>query len=99
MVSSGGLSKILDAMKKQGLGEEAESWVGDGESKPITGEQAAKVVGEDEVKEIAEKIGLPTDQTANLIAEALPEVVDKASPEGKEPAADAVDSELKKLAG
>jgi uncharacterized protein YidB (DUF937 family) len=95
LLSDGGLSKILDKMKGMGLGDEADSWVGSGESKPITGDQAAEIVGGDEVKKIAGKIGLPEDQTADLLAKALPLAVDKASPDGSEPAADAVASILK----
>lgn len=99
LLGSGGLKKILDAMKEAGLDKQANSWVGDGESLPITGEQAKKVVGDDKVKEIAGKIGLPEEQTADLIAKALPEVVDKASPEGKEPAPEEVDKTLQTLKG
>lgn len=99
MLASGGLSKILDSMKKQGLSAEADSWVGDGESLSITGEQAKKVVGDAEVKRIADQTGLPEGQAADLIAKALPAVVDKASPEGKEPEASEVDKLLDALKG
>lgn len=99
LLANGGLKKILDAMKKEGLNAEAESWVGDGKSLPITPDQAKKVVGESQIKQIADQIGLPEDEAAKLVAEALPEVVDKASPEGKEPAEDEVDKTLETLKG
>jgi uncharacterized protein YidB (DUF937 family) len=99
LLANGGLEKILGGMKKQGLAAEADSWVGDGENLPITGEQAAQVIGEDEVKKIAGEIGVDEGQAANLIAKALPQVVDKVSPEGTEPVADAVDKALDSLKG
>ena len=97
MLANGGLSKILDSMKKQGLSSQAESWVGDGENQPISADDAKKILGEDQVKEIAGKIGLPEEQAAELIAEALPEAVDQVSPEGSEPEADAVDKMLESI--
>jgi uncharacterized protein YidB (DUF937 family) len=95
LLANGGLSKILEKMKGMGLGDEAASWVGTGDSKSISGDQAAKIVGDDEVKKIAGSIGLPEDQTADLLAKALPMAVDQASPDGNEPAADLVAPILK----
>jgi uncharacterized protein YidB (DUF937 family) len=97
LLANGGLQKILDSMKKQGLTAEAQSWVGDGENLPISGDQAKEVVGVDQVKQIADQIGLPEGQAADLIAQALPQVVDKASPEGKEPLEDQVNNALESL--
>ena len=99
LLANGGLKKIIDAMNKQGMEKQANSWVGDGENLPITADQATKVVGESQIKDISEKIGLPEDETAKLVAEALPQVVDKASPEGKEPADAEVDKTLDSLKG
>jgi len=97
MLANGGLSKILDGMKKQGLSAEADSWVGGGENLPISADQAKSVVGEDEVKKIADQIGVDEDKAAGLIAEALPQVVDKVSPEGDAPEGDAVDKMLESI--
>lgn len=95
LLADGGLSKILEKMKGMGLGDEAASWVGTGESKSISGEQAAEIVGGGEVKRIAGQVGLPEDQVADLLAKALPMAVDQASPDGEEPASDQVTSILK----
>jgi uncharacterized protein YidB (DUF937 family) len=96
MLANGGLSKILDSMKKQGLSSQADSWAGDGPNEPITADQAVDVLGEDKIDDIAGKLGLPTDATAKLVAEALPQAVDQASPGGStEP--DAVDKMLESI--
>lgn len=97
MLASGGLGKILDNMKKQGLTAEADSWVGGGENLPISADQAKSVVGDDQVKKIAEQIGVDEDKAAGLIAAALPQVVDKVSPEGDAPEGDAVDKMLESI--
>ncbi len=97
LLANGGLEKILGGMKKQGLTAEADSWVGDGKNLPITGQQATQVLGEDQVRKIADQLGVDEGQAANLIADALPQVVDEVSPEGTEPVADAVDKALASL--
>lgn len=94
LLADGGLEKILEKMKGMGLGDEASSWVGSGESKPISAEQATEIVGSGEVEKIAGQIGLPAGQTSELLAKALPLAVDQASPDGEAPPADAVASIL-----
>jgi uncharacterized protein YidB (DUF937 family) len=96
LLAGGGLSKILDKMKEMGLGEQADSWVGGGPNKEISAADAKKVVGEAKVSEIAGKVGLSEDQAAALIAKALPEAVDQASPKGKKPEPAEVDDEVGK---
>ena len=97
LLANGGLGKILDSMKKQGLTAEADSWVGGGENHPINADQAKSVVGDDQVKKIADQIGVDEGQAAGLIAEALPQVVDQVSPEGDAPEGDAVEKMLESI--
>ncbi len=99
MLADGGLEKILDKMRSQGLSSQADSWIGDGGNESITGDQAREVIGSDKVAKVAEDTGLPEDQAADLIAEALPEVIDKVSPEGEQPLADQVGKALDSLKG
>ena len=101
LVANGGLDKILDKMRAQGLSSQADSWLGGGANESITGDQAAELVGDSNVKKIAEQAGLPEGKAADLIAEALPEVIDKVSPgEGSDaPLAEDVDKALASLKG
>lgn len=94
MLGSGGLSNILDKMRAGGMSAQADSWVGGGENLPITADQAREVVGSDQVSEIAGKLGLPEDQTAALLADALPQVADQVSPKGALPDAAGVDDAI-----
>ncbi len=95
LLANGGLEKILEKMKGMGLGDEAQSWVDTGANKPISADQAAEIVGSDELGKIASQVGLPPDQTAEVLAKALPLAVDQSSPQGEAPAADLVESILK----
>ncbi len=97
LLANGGLEKILDKMRSQGLSSQADSWIGSGGNQPITGDQAKELIGSDKVAAVAQDTGLPEDKAADLIAEALPGVIDKVSPEGEQPLADEVGAALDSL--
>jgi uncharacterized protein YidB (DUF937 family) len=60
-----------------------------GENQPISADQIQKVLGSDQVNALAAKIGVDTAQASHFLAEYLPKVVDKLTPEGSvDPAAD-----------
>ena len=51
----------------------------------LTGDQLKAVLGNTQVQDFARHLGLPVDQMLDLLAKYLPEIVDKASPDGKLP--------------
>jgi uncharacterized protein YidB (DUF937 family) len=85
MLAGGGLSKLLGAFQAQGLSSQADSWVGTGPNEPVTPGQVTQALGDDQIGQIAEKLGVSHDEAAQAIAEALPQVVDRVSPEGQLP--------------
>ena len=80
---NGGLTGILDKFKEGGLAEQAASWVGKGENMPISAEQISSVLGNSAIAEMAAKFGIDPDTLSNQIAEHLPTVVDKLTPDGE----------------
>lgn len=80
---NGGLTGILDKFKEGGLAEEAASWVGKGENIPISAEQISSVLGNTAIAEMAAKFGIDPDTLSSQIAEHLPTVVDKLTPDGE----------------
>lgn len=80
---NGGLTGILDKFKEGGLAEEAASWVGKGENMPISAEQISSVLGNTAIAEMAAKFGIDPDTLSSQIAEHLPTVVDKLTPDGE----------------
>ena len=79
----GGLSGLVDKLKGSGLGDQVSSWIGTGENKAVDSTQLSSALGGDVVKNIASKLGISQDEAANGVAGALPEVVDKLTPNGK----------------
>ena len=76
------LNGLVAALQSGGLGSQVQSWLGPGANLPITEDQLKAVLGNSQVQEFASHLGLPVDQTLKLLAQYLPDIVDKASPNG-----------------
>lgn len=80
---NGGLDGILAKFKDGGLAEQAASWVGKGENLPISAEQLSSVLGSDAIAGMAAKFGVSPETLSAQIAEHLPTVIDKMTPDGE----------------
>ncbi len=76
------LPGLVAALEKGGLGPQVQSWLGNGTNMPITADQLKAVLGNTQVQDFARHLGLPVDEMLKLMAQYLPEIVDKASPNG-----------------
>jgi uncharacterized protein YidB (DUF937 family) len=83
--SQGGLSAIVAKLQQAGLGDQVNSWIGNGHNIPITAEQLQEVLGSDTVKQLAARFNIPVDQLSKVLAQQLPAAVNNASPDGKLP--------------
>jgi uncharacterized protein YidB (DUF937 family) len=81
----GGLQGLVQSFHDKGLGGIASSWVGSGANSPITAEQVHQVLGSDQVKALAAKAGINPDTAGSVIAQLLPTLVDKLTPNGSVP--------------
>ena len=81
----GGLSGLLQTFHEKGLGGIASSWVGTGENQSISAEQIQNVVGEERIQQFAAKVGIPPEQASSKLAEYLPQIVDRLTPNGQVP--------------
>jgi len=70
---------LLETLKAKGLGDVAESWLGDGANKEISAEELKGALGETEVAAAAEKLGTDEASLLDTLKEALPQLVDKSS--------------------
>lgn len=83
----GALNNLTSAFQQNGLGDILQSWIGTGQNLPISGEQVQQVLGAGTLGEIAQKAGIGAPEAATKLSGLLPQVVDKISPDGKEPGA------------
>ncbi len=76
------LNGFVAALQKGGLGPRVQSWLGSGANQPISSDQLKAVLGNAQVQDFARHLGLPVDETLKVMAQYLPDIVDKASPNG-----------------
>jgi uncharacterized protein YidB (DUF937 family) len=89
LAQSGGLQGLMSKFSQAGLGSVFSNWVSTGPNPPVSGEQIQQVLGSDQLKELAAKLGIDPAQVSHLVAEHLPNIVDRLTPAGKiDPAAD-----------
>ncbi|MBS0349485.1 MAG: DUF937 domain-containing protein [Proteobacteria bacterium] len=82
----GGLAGLVQAFQNGGLGEVAKSWVSTGQNLPISAEQIQSVLGSSGIlQNLASQFGLSSEQVSGQLAELLPQVVDKLTPNGAIP--------------
>ncbi|WCS27557.1 YidB family protein [Methylobacterium sp. NMS14P] len=81
-VLPGGLNALLDQLRRSGYESKVNSWLGRGPNEPITADDLRKVLDNEQVRQMAEKLGVPMDQLFPTLAQALPETVDRHSPDG-----------------
>jgi uncharacterized protein YidB (DUF937 family) len=98
-LQNGGLNKILSGFGQQGMESRAASWVGTGANEPVSGAEVEQVIGDDEISKIAQALGISNEQAADAVAEVLPQVVDKVSPEGELPAEADLDDLFARVSG
>ena len=81
----GGLQGLVQSFHDKGLGGIVSSWIGTGPNPPISGDQVHQVLGSDQVKALAAKAGISPDVAGTAIAQILPGLVDKLTPNGSLP--------------
>ncbi len=94
---SGGIGGLAETLTNSGLGDEVSSWIGQGENLPISPEQILQVLGSGQIQEIADKIGVSTDEASGGLAEILPQIVDQLTPDGDVPDDDLLSQGLSML--
>ena len=95
--SGGGLGGLLRQFENAGLGDQARSWVSPGQNQPLSPDALGRVFGADGLAAIARQAGLSErDATAGL-AQLLPEIIDRATPQGQVPDDDQLAGTLQDL--
>ena len=96
---TGGISGIAKQFAAKGLGHIVSSWIGTGQNLPISPEQLQSVLGSEQVKAIAAKAGISPEAAQNGLAQVLPQLVDKMTPNGEVPEGDLMSKGMELLKG
>lgn len=81
---AGGLGNLTDMLSQLGLGDQVKSWVGTGENMPVTAEQIQNSLGQNgTLGQIANQAGVSETEAAGGLAELLPGLINKLTPNGQ----------------
>lgn len=78
----GGLTGILEKINASGFTEQAASWVAKGENMPLSAEQIVSALGASTIAEMASKLSMTAEALCEQLAQKLPKVIDKLTPDG-----------------
>ncbi len=79
----GGLQGVLDKFTQAGHGTAVQSWLGSGENHAITGDHVSQALGGDMIGDLAAKAGVSGGDMSGILAQVLPMLIDKMSPDGQ----------------
>ncbi len=85
---NGGVGGLLDKFRQGGYADQADSWQSTGQNAPISGNALQEVLGSGAIGQIAQQLGLSHGEAAGGLAQVLPQVIDKLTPNGEVPAND-----------
>ena len=82
---NGGLEGVLGKFRQGGLAQQADSWVGTGQNMNISADQLEQVLGSSTINDLASRVGMPADQAGSAMAQMLPEIINRFTPQGQVP--------------
>lgn len=83
VTGNGGIGGLLQKFSANGLGDLMKGWVSSGPNPPATPQHIEQVFGPDQLRQIASQTGIDPSQISAQIAQILPQVVDKLTPNGQ----------------
>lgn len=93
---AGGLGDLMESFKSAGQKETADSWVTPGvPTKGLSTQEVEQAIGAENLDELSTRTGLSRDELLKRLATAIPETVDKLTPDGRWP----TDDEARKYFG
>lgn len=83
--SGDGLSGFIDKFRRAGLGDLVDSWITNGDNKPISNEQLKSALGEETINAISRETGIDKEKATSAMALMVPRTIDTLTPNGEIP--------------
>ncbi len=94
---TGGLQGLIQTFKEKGLGDAVSSWISTGENQAVSGGQIQHALGGNFIQQIAEKLGSSGSEVSGGLANLLPEIIDRLTPNGSLPESNQLQQSLELL--
>ena len=82
---NGGIGRVLEMFRGQGLGQHADSWVGTGANLGVSPAQVQQVFGTQALGQLASQLGMSHGDASSALSQVLPELINQFSPQGQLP--------------
>ncbi|MGK5631291.1 YidB family protein [Streptomyces sp. URMC 123] len=79
------LSGLIQQLSEGGLEERVRSWVGTGGNEAVSGPEVAQALPYQALDHVAQEAGISPESAADRLAQTLPVVVDRLTPQGDVP--------------
>lgn len=76
---------IVATLREKGLKDTVSSWVGTGENHPINPDKIKEALGVNKIEELAAQAKMTASEVPQALSNLLPQIIDKLTPDGKEP--------------
>jgi uncharacterized protein YidB (DUF937 family) len=80
---AGGIEGLMSQFQSAGFSSQFASWVSTGENQPLSEDQMQSAIGAEALQGLASKLGMNTGTVLPLLAQFLPQVIDKLTPQGQ----------------
>ena len=87
LASQRGLGGLVEQLTRGGLGDIVQSWISRGDNLPVSGPQLESALGADMLGRLGGQLGVNGAQLGDMLAQALPGLVDRMTPDGQLPQA------------
>ena len=81
----GGVSTLVERLRRGGMDEEVNSWVGPGENRPVDPQRLEQAIGPDQLQQFSMSQGIPKAALLGILAMLLPRLIDRMTPHGRVP--------------
>src|SRR6267142_3538312 len=88
----GGLPGLIQQFQRAGLDSHVNSWVSTGQNLPISPEQLTQVLGSGHLQQMAQQAGIDPQALSGQLAQLLPQMIDKLTPQGQAPSGGVADA-------
>ncbi len=79
------IESIVNTLREKGLKDTVSSWVGTGENHPINPDKIKEALGVNKIEELAAQAKMKASEVPQALSNLLPQIIDKLTPDGKEP--------------
>ena len=83
--AGGGVAGLIEQFQRSGQGDVIDSWVGTGQTQAISPDQLGSVLGGDLLGQLTRQTGMGEGDLLGQLSQVLPQLVDRATPEGHVP--------------